>query len=143
MTYKKSQWTPSSLFRVSKPLGTRQADGSVVAPDGTVIPAFAANPAGRNIMYECGGVLAPWGVHPDCIDDTVAGGGPPPSQIQPKTPAQPLPSITQQAALLSKVEARETEGFWCGVNHWVTDNPLLAVAGLAGLYMLVNKQGGR
>ena len=63
----------------------RQPDGSVIAPDGTRVPPFAAcapdtvydhaaglcvaAPGARNIMYECGGLLAPWGSTPECIDD--------------------------------------------------------------------------
>jgi hypothetical protein len=137
MTYMKSQWGPSSVFRVSKPLGTMQVDGSVIAPDGTVIPAFAANPAGRNIMYECGGILAPWGGHPECVDDAGVTSVAPP--MQPKTPAQPIPSIVKQAQLLNDVQVQEGEGFWCNLNRWVSDNPMLAAAGLVGLYAMTRK----
>lgn len=131
-----------------------QPDGSVIQPNGAVVPPFAAcypdtifdpqlgicvpAPGAINIMYECGGPMAPHGSFPGCESPAQAK-----AREEFVTPplTTPLPSITVTAKMLA---ADVEPSLWCRINQWINDNPLLAlgVAG-AGAVLMSDKRRGR
>lgn len=76
--YLRSNWSPDGPeMRPPSLKYIKQMDGSLYNPDtGYVIPPnFVPSDESliRNerVLYDCGGLYAPWGIHPDCFDDTI------------------------------------------------------------------------
>jgi len=60
-------------------------------------------------------------------------------QMQPEQPSLFL--IPAKPTIWSKpVAVTETTGFWCAINRWITENPILAGAGLLGGYFLLRSK---